>query len=160
MSEAENLFAQAITGSRKQLQRFSLLTGTVKAIEGDTCTVDDYEDVRLNAVINTLESQFTVYPKIGSIVVLGRLKDSDNMFVVRTTEVDKVTIKINGLLFEMTDGKFKIKNNGANLKAILNTAFDRLNNAIITTPSGPGQFSPADKLVFQDLKTKTNQLLS
>lgn len=160
MSEAENLFAQAIIGSGKQLRTFSLLTGTVKAIEGDTCTVDAYEDVRLNAVIDTLESQITVYPKIGSVVVIGRLNDSDNMFVVCTSEIDKVTIKINGLLFEMADGKFKIKNDGANLKEILSTAFNQLNNAIITTPSGPGQFSPADKLVFQDLKTKTNQLLS
>ena len=40
----------------------------------------------------------------------------------------------------------------ADLKEVLKTVFETLKNAIITTPSGPGQFSPNDKLVFEEAK--------
>lgn len=159
MSELDQLFAQAIRAKNKQVKGFAI-TGTVKSIDGDTCTVDDYEDVRLNAIIDTLDSQFTIYPKIGSKVTIARIDNTNNMFIVRASEIMKVTIKIGTQLFEMNNGKFTVKTGSISLKSILNNGFDQLEKAVITTPSGPGKFSPADKLVFADLKNKTNQLLS
>ena len=82
------------------------------------------------------------------------------MFVIGVSEIEKVIIKIADLVFEMKDGKFAIKTGNVSLKSILNDGFDQLGKAIIMTPSGPGKFSAADKLVFADLKDKTNQLLS
>lgn len=176
MSEFDELFKQAVNISRKNKGKFTLTVGTVKAVENDSCTVDNYEDVRLNAIIENTESQFTVYPKIGSKVVIGRLENEDNAFVIGVSEIEKViikmgdqlfefkdgnvTINIGNLLFEMKAGKFTIKNENVNLKSILNDAFVQLDKAIIMTPSGPGKFSAADKTVFTDLKNKTNQLLS
>jgi hypothetical protein len=160
MSEFDELFKQAVNLSRKNKGKFTLTVGTVKAVEGDTCTVDNYEDVRLNAIIEATESQFTVYPKIGSKVVIGRLENEDNTFVLGVSEIEKVIIKIGNQIFEMKSGKFKITNGDVSLKSILNDGFDQLTKAIIMTPSGPGKFSAADKLVFTDLKNKTNQLLS
>lgn len=160
MSEFDELFKQAVNLSRKKKGKFTLSMGTVKAIEGDTCTVDDLEDVRLNAIIQDLESQFTIYPKLGSQVVIGRLENEDNAFVIGVSEIEKVIIKIGDQLFEMKDGKFAIKTGNISLKSILNDGFDQLNKAIIMTPSGPGAFSAQDKAVFTDLKDKTNQLLS
>ena len=160
MSEFDELFKQAVNGSRKNKGKFTLTVGTVKTVEGDTCTVDNYEDVRLNAIIEQTQSQFTVYPKIGSKVVIGRLEGEDNAFVVGVSEIEKVIIKISDQVFEMKDGKFTIKSGNISLKSILNDGFDQLGKAIIMTPSGPGKFSNADKTVFADLKDKTNQLLS
>lgn len=160
MSEVDEFLKQAIIALGKKRKKFTLIVGTVKAIEGDTCTVDDYEEVQLNAIIDDLESQFTVYPKVGSKVIIARLDDSDSMFIIRVSEIDKVTIKINDQLFEMKDGKFSIKTGNVSLKSILNDGFDQLKKAIIMTPSGPGKFSAADKTVFEQLKSKTNQLLS
>lgn len=176
MSEFDELFKQAVQGSRNKKGKFTLSLGMVKAVEGDTCTVNDYEDVRLNAIIDDLESQYTVYPKIGSQVVIGRLENEDSVFVLGVSEIEKViikignqllefkegtiTLKIGDLLFEMNGGKFKITNGTVSLKSILNDGFEQLNKAIILTPSGPGKFSTADKTVFADLKSKTNQLLS
>lgn len=160
MSEFDELFKQAVNLSRKKKGKFTLSIGTVKAVEGDTCTVDYLEDVRLNAIIQDLESQFTIYPKVGSQVVIGRLENEDNAFVIGVSEIEKVIIKIADLVFEMKDGKFKISNQNASLISILNNGFDQLNKAIIMTPSGPGAFSAQDKAVFADLKEKTNQLLS
>ena len=160
MSEIDQLLAQVIKGNTKQTKGFVLFVGTVKAVEGDTCTVDDYEDIRLNAIIEETDSQFTVYPKVGSKVVIGRLKNTNSMFVIGVSEIEKVIIKIADLVFEMKDGKFAIKKGNISLNSILDKGFDQLNKAIIMTPSGPGKFSAADKLVFADLKDKTNQLLS
>ncbi|HEX8576688.1 MAG TPA: hypothetical protein VF677_10395 [Flavobacterium sp.] len=160
MIEAEEFLKQAIVALGKKRKKFTLSVGIVKAVEGNTCTVDNYEEVRLNAIIDNLESQFTIYPKEGSKVVIARLDDSDSMFVARVSEIDKITIKIGSQLFEMKDGKFSIKTGNISLKSILNDGFDQLDRAIITTPSGPGQFSATDKAIFQELKTKTNQLLS
>jgi hypothetical protein len=160
MSEFEELFRQAVIGSKKNKGKFTLIVGTVKSVENDTCTVDSYEDVRLNAIIKDSDSQFTVYPKVGSKVVIGRLENEDNAFVIGVSEIEKVTIKIGDLLFEINNGKFKIKSGSVSLKSILNDGFEQLGKAIITTPSGPGKFSPADIKVFADLQSKTNQLLS
>lgn len=160
MSEFDELFKQAVNGSRKNKGKFTLTVGTVKTVEGDTCTVDNYEDVRLNAIIEDTNSQFTVYPKLGSKVIIGRLENEDNAFVVGVSEIEKLIIKIDNQVFEMKDGKFTIKSGNISLKSILNDGFDQLGKAIIMTPSGPGKFSAADKTVFADLKDKTNQLLS
>ncbi len=160
MSEIDQLLAQVIKGNTKQTKGFVLFVGTVKAVEGDTCTVDDYEDIRLNAIIEETDSQFTVYPKVGSKVVIGRLKNTNSMFVIGVSDIEKLIIKIDNQVFEMKDGKFTIKSGNISLKSILNDGFDQLGKAIIMTPSGPGKFSAADKLVFADLKDKTNQLLS
>lgn len=176
MSEFNELFKQVVNASNKGKGKFTLSVGTVKEIENDTCTVDNYEDVRLNAIIDELDSQFTIYPEIGSKVVFGRLENEDNAIVIGVSKIEKVLIKIKDQLFEFKDGnvkiknsdqlfemksgKFTIKNGKINLKSILNDGFDQLDKAIITTPSGSGSFSPADKMIFQQLKEKTNQLLS
>ena len=160
MSEIDQLLAQVIKGNTKQTKGFVLFVGTVKAVEGDTCTVDDYEDVRLNAIIEETDSQFTVYPKVGSKVVIGRLKNIKMGNQLFEFKEGNVTISIGDQVFEMKSGKFKITNGDVSLKSILNDGFDQLGKAIIMTPSGPGKFSAADKLVFADLKDKTNQLLS
>ena len=176
MSEFDELFKQVVNSTKNKKKKFSLVVGTVKEINEDTCTVDDFEDVRLNAIIDNLESQFTVYPKIGSKVIIGKLENESDMFVVRVSEIEKVKIKIenqlfeitaekfsveiNDQLFEMKDGKFSIKVGSVSLKSILNNAFQKLKTAIITTPSGPGQFSPADKVAFEQYNNQVNQLLS
>lgn len=160
MTEFDELFKQAVNILGKKKGKFTLTVGTVTAVDNETCTVDDYEDVRLNAIIEALESQFTIYPKVGSKVIIGRIENEDNAFVVAVSEIEKVIIKIGTQLFEMKDGKFTISNGVLNLKSILNDGFDQLDKAILMTPSGPGKFSAADKIVFKDLKDKTNQLLS
>ena len=160
MSEVDEFLKQAINALGKNRKKFTLIVGIVKEIEGDTCTVDNYEDVQLNAITADLNSQFTVYPKVGSKVIIARLDDSDSMFVIRVSEIDKVTIKIGAQIFEMKDGKFLIKTGNINLKSILNDAFNQLKGAtIITVSGGNGTFSPPDITAFEMLNKKVNQLL-
>lgn len=95
------IFKAAMQSAGKNKGKFTLFVGVVKSIDGDVCAVDDLVNVRLNAVIDDLESQFTIYPVVGSNVVIARLEAEDDAFVVGVSEIDKVTIKIGKLLFEM-----------------------------------------------------------
>lgn len=110
-------------------------------------------------VTDDLNSQFTIYPKVGSQVVFGRLESEDNTVIVKVSEIDKITVKIGEQILEMKDGKFTIKVGEISLKSILNKAFERLKIAVINTPSGPGNFSPADVVEFEKYNTEVNQLL-
>lgn len=163
MSGFDEIFGLAVAKMQKgQHKKFVLLVGEVTEVNeaDDTCTVGDYEEVRLNSVIDTMESKFTVYPKKGSQVLIGRLEDSDAAVVISCSEIDKVVVRIKEQRFEMADGKFVIKNEKADLKKILNDGLSQLQQAIITTPSGPGNFSPADVQKFSELQEKVNQLFS
>lgn len=48
MSEIQQYFELAIKSQKKTKGKFTLMLGTVKSINGDTCIVDNYEDVSLN----------------------------------------------------------------------------------------------------------------
>lgn len=163
MSGFGEIFKLAVTEAAKGNNgKFTLMTDEVLNVNetNDTCTVGNYEEVRLNSVIDTMDSKFTVYPKKGSQVVIGRLENSDAAFVISCSEIDKVVIKIKEQHFEMADEKFVIKNGQADLKKILSESLAQLQRAIITTPAGPGNFSPADAQKFSDLDEKVKQLFS
>lgn len=160
MSELEQMFAQAIKVTTKKKRRFTLAIGTVKSITGDLCTVDHYEDVRLNAVIDNLNSRFTIYPKLDSKVIIGMLENQSDAFVVKVSEIEKVTIMIGDQLFEMKDGKFTIKSAGISLKSVLNGFLTKLQTAtILTQTGGTGTFSPADIAQFELYNNHINQLM-
>ncbi|MDZ4147876.1 MAG: hypothetical protein U1C58_06300 [Flavobacteriaceae bacterium] len=156
----EEIFKQAVLKSKKTEGKFTLIVGTVTAINNDSCTVDDYEDVRLNAVIDDLTSQVTVYPKVGSKVIIGRLEGEDDAFLVRTSEIDKVTVRMGDQLLELFEGKFTFKSGEISVKSIMNDILERLQSAIIITPSGPGKFSDPDKLFLNETNEKVNQLFA
>lgn len=159
MSSFEEVFKNAINATNPKA-KFSTSIGIVKQVNADdTCTVDLYENVRLNAIIDTLQSKFTIYPKVGSKVLITRLEDEDDVFISGFSEIEKVTIKIGKQLLEMYNGKFTIKNGEVDLKEVLNSTYNGLKNAIINTPAGPGNFSPADIKKFTELDNKINQLL-
>uniref|UniRef100_UPI0038917ABC hypothetical protein n=2 Tax=Weeksellaceae TaxID=2762318 RepID=UPI0038917ABC len=117
-------------------------------------------DVRLSAIDQSFDDQILIYPKIGSqVLCLVVENEAAETAIVKYTEVEKVIMTISGAKFEMSGGKFEISNQESSLKKILSEGFDQLKNAIITTPSGPGKFSPADKLKFNELKEASQALL-
>lgn len=147
------------------VNRFTSI-GTVTEITGVTCTVERQDlpplyDVRLNAIDKSFDDCILIYPSIGSeVLCLVVENEPAETALVKYTSIDKVVITIGGAHFEMSGGKFSFKNKDSDLKKILTDGFDNLKNAIITTPSGPGQFSDIDKQKFETLKTNTENLFT
>ncbi|WP_312310948.1 hypothetical protein [Empedobacter brevis] len=159
--EIDELFELAVKkAGKKGVRRFPLMLETVTAVTETTCTTSDgIDDIRLNAIDDNLNSNITVYPKIGSKIIYGRLNDSDDLFVLKYSEIERIIIKMENQIFEMKDGKFRILNDESNLKTVLNDLFSTLENAIIQTPSGAGKFIEIDKNKFKSLNQKIDKLL-
>jgi len=153
----------AIASKGQPIMGYSSL-GIVTEITGMTCTVErdglpPLFDVRLNAIDQSFDDMFLIIPVIGSQVLCLVVENQKaETAIVKYTEVEKVIITIGGARFEMSAGKFDFKNNQSDLKKILTETLDQLKNAIITTPSGPGQFSDPNKLKFENLKSDTEKL--
>lgn len=156
---------RAISGNALPVTRYTSI-GTVTEITGITCTVERQDlpplfDVRLNAIDKRFDDCILIYPKIGSeVLCLVVENEQAETTLVKYTEIDKVVITIGGAHFEMSGGKFEFKNESSDLKKILTDGFDNLKNAIITTPSGPGQFSDVDKQKLENLKSSTEKLFA
>jgi hypothetical protein len=78
----------------------TITVGTVASVDAqeDTCEVErdgqpTLYDVRLNAIVDTLGTQVTVYPAVGSYVMCIAV-DSQDYVIIKTSAIDK--IKING----------------------------------------------------------------
>ena len=159
--EFEELFEKAVKGANKKgVRRFPIMMQTVTEVSETTCTTaDGIDDIRLNAIDAELDSKIAIYPKIGSKIIYGRLNDTDDLFVLKYSEIDRIVIKMDKQIFEMKDGKFRILNAETNLKTVLNDLFSTLENAIIQTPSGAGKFIDLNKQKFKSLNQHIDKLL-
>ena len=133
MAQVEELFSRVM---KKQIQAshfIQFVSGIATDITDTTCTVKregspDLTGVRLDAVDDTIENQFTVFPKDNSYVVVGIMDGlRTEAVVLRCSEVDFIKIKCGGISLIDTFSKF----------------IAEINNAIINTPAGAGTMSPA-----------------
>jgi len=115
----------------------------------------DYYDVKLG-----LGGQY-VKPKQGSKVLLAVI-DGHNMqtILLHADEPEEIIIRVGELEMETKQNKWRLENGSQNLKQVLNNLIDRLKQAIIQTPAGPGNFSPADVTALEQIKQNLNQLLA
>lgn len=89
---------------------------TIKEVNEDefTCTVvfDDeleYTDVRLRAVIDEELKGFCFIPVVDSKVQIGRIGNSDQLFVALFSEIDKVIFTSNNLAVTIDADKLEVK---------------------------------------------------
>lgn len=159
--EIAELFETAVKkANKKGVRRFPLMLETVTEVSETTCTTSDgVDDIRLNAIDADLNSNITIYPKVGSKIIYGRLNDTDDLFVLKYSEIDRIVIKMDQQVFEMKDGKFRVLNENTNLKTVFNDLFSTLENAIIQTPSGAGKFIEINKQKFKSLNQQIDKLL-
>lgn len=95
---------QAIEAAVKQVSRKlrvnQVLAGTVTEVGETSCTVardgaPELHNVRLNAIDDSLDSYITVYPVVGSAVLVGLIEGMKTEAVMlRCSEVDTVKLKI------------------------------------------------------------------
>ncbi len=96
-------------------------------------------------------------------------KASKDVFVFQTPKgyqiiidesKDEILVKKSDTDYIKIDDKVSIYAGGENLHDIIDSLLTQLSTPLnIVTPSGPGEFNPATKLILEELKVKTSKLL-
>ncbi|WEK18170.1 MAG: hypothetical protein P0Y49_15370 [Candidatus Pedobacter colombiensis] len=105
----------------------SAVVGIVKSVDLDnfTCDVEtltegEVLDVRLRASVDQQKNGSTLIPKIGSSVILAPIDNNRTQYYVAMfSEVDELSIQIQGQVFQMAKGGMSLKNDKEDLKGIL-----------------------------------------
>ena len=126
-------------------------TAHVVPLDGSSPIYDVY------LVVDMEQGGFYLQPKVGSLVCVAFI-NKETAIVVGTSELEKVTCTLEGFSLKIENGKIQIKNEQADFKTILNDLLTELKNAIIQTPSGPGNFAPQNVAKFEEINNKINQL--
>lgn len=155
---------QEIVGANPNLP----ITGIVKAVENDYCTVElsggfTVSDVKLKATISDGDNYIKVIPKVDSTVIMISLTgDKNNLAVIKVDEIEQVDYKQDGLevLIGSTDGKVSVKNNSVSLVDVFADLAALLKQFKVHTPVGPsGTPLPDTIAAITQLEGKFNQLL-
>jgi len=161
MTEA---ITQAIVSLIKKHEKSVILSGKAVNVSDDTFDLQmegkpDIFGVRIGAIAGGYDNYMKIIPAENSFVLVGIIENSNTEAVlIATSEIEKIISVVNGAEFHIQDGKFVVKNGQADCKEILTGLLSQLQNAIIQTPAGPGNFSPADIDKFNEITQKVNQL--
>lgn len=133
MPKVEELFSRVMKNQIDAARFIQVVSGIAADITETTCTVKregspDLTGVRLDAIDDTIENQVTIYPKEGSHVVVGIMDGlKTEAVVLKCSEVESMRIKCGGVSFI----------------EVLSSFITEVKNAIINTPAGAGNISPA-----------------
>lgn len=156
---------------------------TVTAVDENESTIDGTDidglevfGVRLRAAQDNDDNGITVYPLVGSTVLIGQIGTSDERVVLATTVTSKVHIKVDGAelvieegsvkiqkalaVFEIDQEGTRIEGNSQSLKAALDALIDNI-KLITVTSSAPGSPTsvPLNFAAFDVVKAQIAQIL-
>lgn len=126
-------------------------TADVMPLDGSSPIYDVY------LVVDMEQGGFYLQPKVGSLVCVAFI-GKETAIVVGSSALDKVECTSEGFSLKIENGKIQIKNEQADFKTLLKDLLTELKNAIIQTPSGPGNFAPQNVAKFEEINNKINQL--
>lgn len=121
------------------------ISGTVTAIDGETCSVKlvsglVLSDVKLSASVTESADYLLLVPMIGSdVLMLSGDGSLSNLYILKTDKVAKFAFSQNGLkvAFDSEDKKVSIENESVSLKGILQDLATLLKGLQVFTPLGP-----------------------
>ena len=118
--------------------------------QGKTCEATDLDTKLpfLNIALGI--GGMYIKPKVGSLILVGMVENNEGQpFLLNAQEVEA---------YELKADNFTIHNETIDFKTLLNDLLTELKNAIIQTPSGPGNFAPNNVVKFEEINNKINQL--
>lgn len=112
---------------KKLLNRFPIEVANAKVIsvEDNFCHVvieESQKDIwscSINSIIENKDNKLIIYPKVGSIVVIG-LTGDESASILAVSEVEKIYFKNNEADFTFDSTGFQFNRDGENLKKVLN----------------------------------------
>lgn len=140
--------------------------GIVKAISGDTCTVQvgdlELTDVRLKATADGSENLLLIPAENSNVMMLSSDGSIDNLTIVKMDKVARIKFSQNGLVldFDSETGKLGVKNNSVSLYGLFDQLTTLLNGFTLNHPQGPTTgLMPPTQAAVQNFQTSFNQLL-
>lgn len=159
MPGPEDLFEKVLKKSVDKHRFQTIETGTVKEVNGNTCTVERTDaptlfDVRLQAIEDSVESFINIKPKVGSIVICGMIENMQAEYLVlQCSEIDEVNITIAGVVYTINSEGHLIKKGDDTLKQILTDLIDSVKIIVVTIGNNPNYVKLAETQI------KINNLL-
>ena len=159
MGALEQVIEQAILKLAGKMQLKQVLSGVAKDVGESACTVERQDapalyDVRLNAIDDTLESCFTVYPAEGSEVLVAIIENmKTEAVVIRCSEVQKIKAKIGTTEFVIDTDGFRFSRSNEDLKTAMGDLVTEIQKIIVVQGTGPNV--PA----LTGIKNRINQIL-
>ncbi len=144
-----------------------------------SCTVifDDeleYTDVRLRSVIDPDKQGFCFIPAVDSVVMVGRIANSEQLYVALFSELDKVLLSSGSMevtldpdklelkkgdtTFKQTEDGFTITRSDEGLKKLLEDLITAISQLTVPTGVGPSG-TPINTAVFTQIKTRIGNFL-
>ncbi len=115
----------------------------VKTVDKNTCLctidVDELEmvDVRLRAYAEAGKKGVKIFPKVGSLVLVQKLGDKEELFITLYSEVDEIIYQIYNCEFGMNTQGFKVKNGSNDLKDIIQKIIDATKQIVVMQGTSP-----------------------
>ncbi len=129
---------------KKHINGSSVFAATVTAVNktNNTCSIVDSDElelqgVRLQSTINDNQKGCNYYPKIDSVVLVEKLGDKGEMFVLMLSEVEEVNLSIGETLFKQDLNGFEIKKGDDSLKEILQLVIDAVTPIVVVIGNNP-----------------------
>lgn len=106
---------------------------TVKVLLSDNVEIDD---VRLRSVIKA-GNKIVLVPKVGSIILIARIENSEEFFCVAVEEISDVVYKIGEVVFSIDEAGFVVKKDNDDLKEALIKIIDAVQKIIVLQGTNP-----------------------
>ncbi len=155
----EELLESIFKGNINKFQFKAIAVGVAVNVNDTTCDVEragepTLQDVRLVAEDEEVNDYFLVQPKEGSVVVVGLYENNSATGVLlKTSEVQKVTIKIGETLFQAEAAGVTLKKGNDNLKQVHQLTIEAMMKVVVIIGN-----NPAYEKLTQAL-TKLNNIL-
>jgi hypothetical protein len=156
---------------RQAFRHFMTQPGVIESAEvidvdeqTDTVTVKldtglELDDVRLRSIIKD-GSKWVLVPSIGSIVLIGRIDDTEEFVVVAVEDVSRIIAVVGSTRMELDKDGFLIRRGTDDLLKILKDLVDANLNELHNTAGGPTTgMMPSSAAVYTSLKTRLESLL-
>lgn len=127
-----------------------IMVADVVSVDTNNDTIDirfdnlELAGVRLRSIIDSQGNRVVVYPAVGSVVLVGRIGASNQMYVQAVGEVDKVLCRIGDMRLQVTEDGF-VYNEGKHTTAnadILKTELNKLSKRVDDLLDALKQASP------------------
>ncbi len=132
-----SVFEKAVEAILKKNEKMILTSGVVKNVNEDSIDVErsgmpDLLEVRFNAILTTVDNEFKITPKKGSIVLCGIIEnDTSEAYLIGCSEIEKISLKIDNCVFECNTDGVKIENNSENLNTVLSDWITEVSKIVV-----------------------------